>query len=140
MQTKEGSLSKSSRLIKEFKKIKPDDDNIENERMKANKKQKTQFYKGEKELKDENIWKENKKQSIPFCSMFRRDYVSGQLEKLKKKISNPETNRCMLLKNVSTREYHQEVVDTLEELDEVEEVERFKGMPVVKVIFSNAKD
>ncbi|ETO12418.1 hypothetical protein RFI_24958, partial [Reticulomyxa filosa] len=59
----------------------------------------------------------------------------------KQEISNPETNRCMILKNVSTRKSPQEVVDTLEELGyEVEEVERFKGMPVVKVIFSNAKD
>ncbi|ETO04254.1 hypothetical protein RFI_33143, partial [Reticulomyxa filosa] len=71
----------------------------------------------------------------------KKDYVSEQLEKRKQEISNPERNRCVLLKNVSTRETPQEVVDTLEELGyEVEEVERFKGMPVVKVIFSNTKD
>ncbi|ETN99125.1 hypothetical protein RFI_38362, partial [Reticulomyxa filosa] len=36
----------------------------------------------------------------------RKDYVSEQLEKRKQE--NPETNRCMLLKNVSTRESPQE--------------------------------
>ncbi|ETO36820.1 hypothetical protein RFI_00242 [Reticulomyxa filosa] len=56
-----------------LKRLKLDDDNIENERIQSNKKQKTQILqrclmivpnlseKKEEELNDENIWKESKK-------------------------------------------------------------------------------
>ncbi|ETO00447.1 hypothetical protein RFI_36997 [Reticulomyxa filosa] len=66
-----------------------------------------------------------------------RFFLSSDL----KEIENPQTNRCILLRNVSIIESPQEIVDTLEELGyEVEEVERFKGMPVVKVTFIKAED
>ncbi|ETO16718.1 hypothetical protein RFI_20621 [Reticulomyxa filosa] len=57
---------------------------------------------------DEKQEPKNKKQNIPFCSIFRKDYISEQLEKRKKEISKESVH---VLKNVSTRESPQEVVE-----------------------------
>ena len=87
------------------------------------------------------VKKTKRKTNMPFCSVFRTDYVNEQMEKRKQEINNPEMNHCVLLKNVPMWETPDDVFDTLEILEyNVEEVERFRNMPVVKVTFSEAND
>ncbi|ETO01669.1 RNA pseudouridylate synthase, partial [Reticulomyxa filosa] len=75
---------------------------------------------------------------------------SSELESEKKKqhrimlcsyVKNPDVNRYVLLKNVSIRESEKEILETLKDLNlNVEKVERFKGLPMVKVLFANSQD
>ncbi|ETO09871.1 hypothetical protein RFI_27506, partial [Reticulomyxa filosa] len=56
----------------------------------------------------------------------------------KEEITNPEINKIVLFKNASIQG---EIKETLEVLEfNVEKVERLKGLPMVKVTFSNTND
>ncbi|ETO33288.1 hypothetical protein RFI_03820 [Reticulomyxa filosa] len=55
-------------------------------------------------------------QKTPKCSIYNFGYVEEQKQRRKEEITNPESNKVVLFKNVSIRESEQEIKETLEEL------------------------
>lgn len=78
---------------------------------------------------------------FPRCTLFQSGYAAEAQKRRIENVQNPDLNRWVLLKNVSKLESDEEISDTLERMDyRVEKVERFKGLPIVKVLLRSSSD
>ncbi|ETO07138.1 hypothetical protein RFI_30254, partial [Reticulomyxa filosa] len=56
-------------------------------------------------------------------------------------VEDPETNRYVIMKNVSPNEIDDEIMEALQEMEyNVDKMEMFKGLPMVKVLFATPND
>ncbi|ETO06867.1 hypothetical protein RFI_30525, partial [Reticulomyxa filosa] len=77
----------------------------------------------------------------PKCCIFQKSYQEEVKKKRVEDVNNPNVNRYVLLKNINIRESEKEILDSLAEYKyNVQQIQRFKGLPIVKVLMPSAEE
>ncbi|ETO33161.1 viral A-type inclusion protein [Reticulomyxa filosa] len=75
------------------------------------------------------------------CTIYQKNYVEQVKHKRQQDVTNTNTNRRVLMKNVDVNETTTNIQQLLNNYGyNVERLERFKGLPVVKLTMGNSED